>query len=72
MNEEKHSKAPTHNVFTVIELESRKDKWVEIGAAWPIKDKEGFSIRLNALPVNGKLVIMKRKDEESDSESSSD
>jgi hypothetical protein len=46
------------------EGEQKKTRWVRCGAAWP-KDGERWSIQLDALPTNGRLMIMppKPKDE---------
>ena len=54
-------KAPTHNVFAIRKAaaEGKKDHFAEIGAAWPVKD--GFKLKLDALPVNGELLILPRK-----------
>jgi hypothetical protein len=38
--------------------------WDRIGAAWPHKDKEGFTLQLHALPADGRIVIRARKDGE--------
>jgi hypothetical protein len=35
--------------------------WTKIGAAWPHKDKPGFSIELDALPVDGRVVLIEPK-----------
>ena len=35
--------------------------WTRIGAAWPHKDKPGFSIELDAFPVDGRLVLIEPK-----------
>jgi hypothetical protein len=39
------------------EGEQKKTRWVRCGAAWQ-KDGERWSIQLDALPVNGRLMIM--------------
>jgi hypothetical protein len=38
-----------------------KTFWVKLGAAWE-NDKGAISILLDALPVNGKIVLMKPKE----------
>lgn len=43
----------------VTEGEGDKAFWTKIGAAWPHKDQEGFSIHLTALPIDGKLTVRK-------------
>lgn len=47
---------PTHTLF-VVTGDGEKKRWTEIGAAWPHKDGEGFSLSLEALPANGRLVM---------------
>ena len=56
------TKKPTHNVFAIRKAKSddKKDHFIEVGAAWPIKD--GFKIKMDAVPVNGELVILARKE----------
>ncbi len=34
-----------------------KGRWLEIGAAWVHKDGKGFDVALEALPVDGRLVL---------------
>lgn len=40
-----------------------KNFYTEVGAGWDVA-KEGISIKLNALPVNGELVLFPRKEDE--------
>lgn len=50
-----------YDVSTVTEYEQggeKKSRWTRVGVAFPLKNKEGFQIILEALPVNGKLVMM--------------
>ena len=35
-----------------------KTRWRTIGSAWPLKNKKGYSIDLDAFPANGRLVLM--------------
>lgn len=52
--------APTHSCYTVREgKEGAKGFWVEIGAAWVNRD-ESLTLRLDALPVNGQIIVQKR------------
>ena len=60
-------KSPTHRVYTLVE---RKDAdgeldtfWLNIGSAWPNKDAKGFNLTLQALPLDGKLVLREIKEE---------
>jgi hypothetical protein len=35
--------------------------WTRIGSVWQHNHGEGFSVELNALPVNGRIVLMPPK-----------
>lgn len=50
------SKSPTHIAYQVREGQ-QKGYWTRIGAAWPHKDGNGFSIQLDCLPLDGKITI---------------
>lgn len=39
--------------------------WTRIGSAWSHQHGEGFNIELNALPGNGRIVLMPPKAEDS-------
>lgn len=66
----KQDKAPTHIVYHVVEYDNgNKANWTRAGAAWAHKDGEGFNVALNLFPVDGRLVIRTRKEEEPDQES---
>ena len=47
---------PAYEVF-VVEGEGESTYWTKIGAAWPTKDGKGFSIRMSALPLDGRVVL---------------
>ena len=53
------SKQPTHTAYTVRPGKGENDKgfWTRIGSVWAHQDGEGFTVRLDALPPNGELVI---------------
>ncbi|MEP4987067.1 MAG: hypothetical protein ABJV68_05165 [Paracoccaceae bacterium] len=36
---------------------SGKSSWSKIAAAWAHKDGQGFEVRMDALPVDGRLVL---------------
>ena len=60
-------KRPDYRVYVTFEVDIGNVKWMEIGVAFVNnKDQENESIvvKLNALPVNGKLVLLKPKYEE--------
>jgi hypothetical protein len=47
--------------------------WTKVGAAWSHAGKPGFSIELDALPMDGRLVLIEPKAEASEaSETSGD
>ena len=56
------SKRPTHTAYTVREgKEGGKGYWMETGAAWTNRDGS-LSVTLDALPVNGRLLIRERRE----------
>ena len=57
---------PTHTCFTVRERgQDRKAFWARIGSAWVNKDGS-FNLQLDALPIDGKIVLRLRKANEND------
>jgi hypothetical protein len=55
---------PSYTAFTVRNYEKDREKQgrgLEIGAAWPNKDGDGFSLTRDALPVDGRIVLRKPK-----------
>ncbi len=48
---------PTYQAYTVVKREGQDDFWLNIGAAFMHQDGEGFNIVLQALPLNGKIVL---------------
>ena len=53
---EKESHQPTHKAFTVIKREGKEDYWLDIGVAFPHKDGRGFTVKLQAIPLDAKIV----------------
>ena len=50
---------PTFIAYTVKKRGKEQAAiWNRIGAAWPHKDKPGFSIELDALPLDGRIVLI--------------
>ena len=54
---------PTHRAYTVIKREGKDDFWLAIGAAFAHEDGDGFNIVLQALPIDGKIVLRQPKDD---------
>ena len=52
---------PTYQAYTVVKRQGKEgtqdDYWLNIGAAFMHQDGEGFNIVLQALPINGKIVL---------------
>ena len=57
---------PTHRAYTVIKREGQDDFWLPIGAAFMHQDGTGFNIVLQALPIDGKIVLRQPKEESAD------
>src|SRR3546814_15919652 len=47
---------PSHRLFTV-NGEGDNARWTDIGVAWATRDGKGFTLNLNALPLNGRVVM---------------
>jgi hypothetical protein len=67
------SKQPTHRAYTLIPRGKDKngddDKfWLNIGSVFAHADGAGFNIILEALPLDGKLVLRAVKEEEKEPE----
>ena len=60
---------PSHYVYAVRKSSTKGGKsfWTRIGAAWANKDGEGFSVKLDLVPINGsEIVIRTPRDERGD------
>jgi len=60
---------PTHYVYQVTDAgqetgEEKSGYWTKIGAAWPHKDGKGYSISMGVVPLDGRLVLRERPEEE--------
>ncbi len=47
---------PTHRLYRVVG-EGEHASWTPIGAAWPNKDGNGFSLSCDAVPLQGRIVM---------------
>jgi len=56
----------THRAYTVIKREGQDDFWLAIGAAFAHQDGDGFNIVLQALPIDGKIVLRQPKEDQPD------
>lgn len=55
---------PTHRAYTVIKREGQEDFWLAIGAVFAHQDGDGFNVVLQALPIDGKIVLRQPKDDQ--------
>jgi hypothetical protein len=55
--------APNFYAYTVKDRTGKKAVWTRIGAAWSHAQDGGFSIELQALPMDGRIVLMPPKEE---------
>ena len=52
----KTGKSPTHSAYQVRES-GEKSYWTRIGAAWEHKDRKGFNIQIESVPLDGKITL---------------
>ncbi|MEM9910692.1 MAG: hypothetical protein AAF922_07890 [Pseudomonadota bacterium] len=51
-------KRPFMLAYTVKPIDDgRKSVWSKIGAAWSHKDGQGYEVRMDAHPVDGRIVL---------------
>jgi hypothetical protein len=44
-------------ILYCVEGNGQNANWTKIGAAWPNRDGKGFSIRCEAVPLQGRIVM---------------
>ena len=62
---------PTHKVLAVTERrtgDDTKSYYTKIGVAFPIKNGAGLSLQMDALPLNGRLIVLEITDDEAPDE----
>jgi len=47
---------PSHRLYRVLG-DGEGAIWTPIGAAWPNKDGQGFSVSIDAMPLSGRIVM---------------
>ena len=55
---------PAYRAYTVIKREGKDDYWLNLGVAFAHDDGEGFNLLLQALPLDGKLVLRTYREDE--------
>lgn len=63
MTDTKETKRPTHIVWQVLG-EGEKARWNRIGAAWPNRDGKGLNVKLDAFPLDGRIVLRDHEQKE--------
>lgn len=63
MAQQEPTRTPDRIAFTVIPRKGGKDFWQRIGAGWLNKDKS-ITVKLNALPLDGVVVLQMPHDAE--------
>ena len=56
MSDNKPNNKPTFALYSVTG-DGDAARWSRIGAAWNHKDGDGFSIKLESVPLNGRVVM---------------
>lgn len=59
---------PSHRVYTVIKRENKEDYWLNLGVAFEHDDNAGYNLLLQALPIDGKLVMRTYREDEEEKE----
>src|ERR1700686_5514659 len=57
---------PSYRAYTVIKRDGQDDFWQALGAAFPHQDGKGFNIVLQALPIDGKIVLREPQEDDRD------
>jgi hypothetical protein len=58
-NMSKSSNLPSHRVYAVTK-NGKQRYWNAIGVVFPHEDGEGFSVKLNLLPLNGADIVIRK------------
>ena len=56
-NNQPASKTPTHIAYHVRNREGGKGFWTRIGSAWAHKDGKGFTVQVEMVPLDGRLIL---------------
>ena len=55
---------PAFRAYTVIKREGKEDFWLNLGVAFAHEDGQGYNLLLQALPIDGKIVLRTYKEDE--------
>jgi hypothetical protein len=59
---------PAYRAYTVVKREGKDDFWLNLGIVFPHEDGDGFNLLLQALPLDGKIVLRTYKEKPEDQE----
>lgn len=62
MSEKEPVKAPSFEAFQVKDGKSGESFFTRVGAAFPHKDGQGHTVALDAIPVDGRIVLRSPKE----------
>jgi hypothetical protein len=48
---------PDFRAFTAIKREGQKDFWIDVGAAFLHQDGAGMNVVLQAMPLDGRIIL---------------
>ena len=68
----KDNSNPIYQAYTVIKRDGADDWWCNIGAAFSHADGNGLNLMLQALPLDGKIVLRPPKDDGNDTDNNRD
>ena len=54
---------PDYRAYTVIKREGKDDYWLNLGVCFAHEDGEGFNLLLQAMPLDGKIVLRRYKED---------
>ena len=57
---------PSFRAYTIIKREGQDDFWLAIGAAFMHQDGDGYNVVLQALPIDGKIVLRQPNDDQTE------
>ena len=55
---------PDYRAYTVIKKEGKEDFWLNCGSAFAHSDGDGYNIVLQAMPLDGKIVLRRYKEKD--------
>jgi hypothetical protein len=61
---------PAYRAYTIVKREGQDDFWLAIGAAFMHQDGDGYNVVLQALPIDGRVVLRLPKDDATDQQPS--